>query len=322
MPQSDRQSATPSVHSLNCFVLTVPDLAEAHRFYESFGLHVARGPNRLDLFTEGNRHRWAMLYESRSRSKRLEYVSFGCYERDYEALAAYLKTRSFPHCEPHTLAPPGGLWLSHPDGFPIEIVVADKSIPDHQITPSIVPASGPRSAVAPNRSRVGKVTPSRLSHVLLFSRDVSQSIAFFEEALGLRLSDRSGDGIAFLHGVHGSDHHLLAVAKSAGPGLHHCSWEVASLDDVGNGMQQMLTAGYTRGWGVGRHVLGSNYFYYVRDPWGSYCEYSYDIDYVPRGHDWVAGDHPPEDSFYMWGPRVPEDFVTNYQLADDTQCAS
>ena len=33
--------------------------------------------------------------------------------------------------------------------------------------------------------------------------------------------------------------------------------------------------------GVGRHVLGSNYFYYVQDPWGSFAEYSYDIDFVP-----------------------------------------
>ena len=36
-----------------------------------------------------------------------------------------------------------------------------------------------------------------------------------------RLSDRSGPGIAFLHSPHGSDHHLIALAKSDGPGLHH-----------------------------------------------------------------------------------------------------
>ena len=56
------------------------------------------------------------------------------------------------------------------------------------------------------------------------------------------------------------------------------------------------------GWGSGRHVLGSNYFHYVRDPWGSYAEFSFDIDYIPVDHDWQSGDHPPEDSFYVWGP--------------------
>ena len=49
-------------------------------------------------------------------------------------------------------------------------------------------------------------------------------------------------------------------------GLHHTSWCVASLDDVGLGMEQMSAAGHGEGWGVGRHVLGSNYFRYVRDP--------------------------------------------------------
>lgn len=76
----------------------------------------------------------------------------------------------------------------------------------------------------------------------------------------------------------------------------------------------MMQAGYRQGWGVGRHVLGSNYFYYVRDPWGSYAEYSFDIDYIAPGQSWPASDHPPEDSLYVWGPDVPEDFVLNTEL--------
>ena len=56
--------------------------------------------------------------------------------------------------------------------------------------------------------------PRRLSHLLMFASDVPASIAFYRDVLGLRLSDHSGDGIAFLHGAHGSDHHLIALAKS------------------------------------------------------------------------------------------------------------
>jgi catechol 2,3-dioxygenase len=62
-------------------------------------------------------------------------------------------------------------------------------------------------------------------------------------------------------------------------------------------------------------VLGSNYFHYVRDPWGSYSEYSADIDYIPVDHDWKGGDHPPEDSFYVWGPQPPADFAFNHESA-------
>ena len=64
---------------------------------------------------------------------------------------------------------------------------------------------------------------------------------------------------------------------------------------------------------MGRHVLGSNYFRYVRDPWGSFAEYSYDIDFIPADVEWQAADHPPEDSFYVWGPPVPDDFIVNHE---------
>ena len=58
----------------------------------------------------------------------------------------------------------------------------------------------------------------------------------------------------------------------------------------------------------------SNYFRYVRDPWGSYAEYSYDIDFVAPGAQWPAADYPPEDPLYVWGPAVPKDFVPNHEL--------
>jgi hypothetical protein len=54
----------------------------------------------------------------------------------------------------------------------------------------------------------------------------------------------------------------------------------------------------------------------VRDPWGSYCEYSADMDYIPPSTEWLAGDHDPEDSMFLWGPTPPEDFVTNFEAAE------
>ena len=78
----------------------------------------------------------------------------------------------------------------------------------------------------------------------------------------------------------------------------------------------MADKGYSKGWGLGRHVLGSNYFHYVQDPWGSYAEYSCDMDYIPPGSDWEAGDFGAEDAFYVWGPTPPEDFTKNKELMD------
>jgi len=106
---------------------------------------------------------------------------------------------------------------------------------------------------------------------------------------------------------------LTAFAKSDKPGLHHSSWDVGSIDDIGLGSEQMRQGGYKEGWGVGRHVLGSNFFYYVRDPWNSWAEYSFDIDFIPPDGTWKAGDYAPEDSLYVWGPDLHPEFITNFE---------
>jgi catechol 2,3-dioxygenase-like lactoylglutathione lyase family enzyme len=199
----------------------------------------------------------------------------------------------------------------------VQLVAGPKVSPSAKTMPGSPAAVASGTGAAPNRKTAPRVRPRRLSHVLLFTPDVSRQLAFYTNTLGLRLSDRSGDIIAFLHGPHASDHHVIAFAKSPAPGLHHSSWDVASFDDVGLGAELMRAAGYAKGWGVGRHVLGSNYFYYVQDPWGSFAEYSFDIDFVPADVDWAVGDHPAEDSFYIWGPAVPDDFVVNHEAGSE-----
>ncbi|MFJ5254023.1 VOC family protein [Pseudomonas sp. NPDC088414] len=167
---------------------------------------------------------------------------------------------------------------------------------------------------ATTRDGLPQVRPRRLSHVLLFTPDVLGALHFYEQALGLKLSDKSLDIIAFSHAPHGCDHRLVAFAKSSAKGWHHAAWEVDSIDEVGTGAVQMAAAGHTKGWGTGRHCLGSNYFHYVQDPWGSFCEYSADMDYIGEGSEWPAGDYPPENSLYLCGPDVPDNFIFNTEV--------
>ena len=160
-----------------------------------------------------------------------------------------------------------GIWLRDPSGMLVEIRVAEKSSPNEK---SSVDAFGgqPRRQNAPNRSAAPRVHPRRLAHVLVFATDIPKTIAWYRDVLGMRLSDRSGDMIAFMHGIHGSDHHMIAFVKSDGPGLHHLSWDVPSINDIGLGASHMADKGFAKGWGLGRHVLGSNFFHYVRRPVG------------------------------------------------------
>jgi len=294
------------VHSLDRFTLAVPSLDEAERFYGAFGLDVDRGPDALMLRTPGSAHVWGKLV--RGDRKVLRSIRFGAYAHDMSAFRERLRDNALANMTEAGDA----IWCRAPDGLAIEIVVAAKSSPDAKADfRAAVDWPGPRGAGP--RSSVASVRPRRLAHLAMYTADVQRSIDFYGEMLGLRLSDRSGDDTAFLHGVHGSDHHLIGLGRSNGPGMHHNSWDVGSIAEVGQGAAQMAAAGYTMGWGLGRHVLGSNYFHYVRDPWGSYAEYSADMDYVPAGSDWPGGDHPPEDSFFQWGPPPPEDFAHNYE---------
>ncbi len=305
-----RRPGELGVHSLDRFNFAVPDADEARKFYSAFGLDVREERNALHIHTHGHPHRWGSVVEG--PRKALRFISFGAFEEDLQRFRERLTQLRIERRDPPRGMESNGLWLTDPDGTAIEITAAEKCSPNEKS--SFDSASAPPGvASAPSRSRVARVQPRRLAHMLVFTRDIPQAIKFYGGVLGLRLSDRSGDMIAFMHGIHGSDHHLIAFVKSEGPGLHHLSWDVPSVNAIGIGATQMADQGFSAGWGLGRHVLGSNYFHYVRDPWGSYAEYSSDIDYIPVDHDWKAADHPPEDSFYVWGPTPPEDFAYNYE---------
>ncbi len=309
-----RREAATAIHSINRFALSVPNLDEARRFFTAFGLDVRESGDALALHAHGDDHCWATVHAS-GRAKRLEYISFGVYPQDLEPLLERARRQGIETTAAHPLSDGQGAWLRDPDGIAVQLVAAPK------VTPSQHLVMGPPSArpnaqgtpIAPARSQATPARPQRLSHLLLFCTDVPRALAFYTQVLGLRLSDRSQDLIAFSHGAHSSDHHLLAWVKSEAPGLHHSSWIVANVDEIGAGMEQMLAAGFAEGWGVGRHVIGSNYFYYARDPWGSFAEFSCGIDYIDAATEWPAGDYPPEDSFYLWGPTVPAYFTINHE---------
>lgn len=298
------------IHSMDTFNMVVPDLQQAETFYKTFGLDVREEGNNLGLYTFGSGHRWGSIGEG--LRKKLNYLTFAVFEEDFEPIKRRVEAEGIRLLDAPRGLESEGIWFYDHNGVLIELKISEKTSPNVKSAFDMTSVPG-GVAGAPQRSQAGKVRPLRLAHVLVFTADVPQAIAFYSRVLGLRLSDRSGDGICFMHGIHGSDHHLIAFAKSSAPGLHHCSWDVGSINEIGKGAMQMAEKGFQKGWGLGRHVLGSNYFHYVRDPWGSYSEYSADIDYIPATCDWESGDYPPEDSLYLWGPDLPEDFVVNHE---------
>jgi len=303
-----QEKAACGIHSIDHFALRVPDLAVAKHFYTAFGLEVIERAGVLLLKTPHAAHVWAKIYGG--GEKQLAYLSLNCYANDFAGIVAQIQeaggtaATAWPQAQADE-----GYWFCDPEGNLLQLRIGEKTTPTDASTIAPLPRANAQRGVL-GRSYAQTIHPLRLSHVLLFATDVSGQVNFYARGLGLGLSDRSGDAIAFMHGTHGSDHHLIAFAKSHSRGWHHAAWDVASVEDVGLGYMQMQDAGYQRAWGVGRHVLGSNYFCYMRDPWGSYNEYSAHIDFIHDGQ-WDSGDYPAQDSLYLWGPALPEDFIFN-----------
>lgn len=305
-----RRPGELGIHSLDHFHFAVSDLSVAQNFYSEFGLTTEGRANSLILRTGDDPHIWGTVGEG--PRKKHGHMSFGAYEEDIDRFAERLQQMGIERLDPPPGVDSNGLWFRDHDGNLVEIKVTAKSSPDEKSQFSFTSVGGGERG-APFRSTINRTHPRRLAHILMFTPNVSNAVEFYTRVLGMRLSDRSGDGVAFLHGIHGSDHHMIAFAHSNAPGHHHFSWDVGTIDEIGVGAMHMLEKGYAKGWGLGRHVLGSNYFHYVQDPWGSFSEYSADIDYVPVDCDWKSGDFPPENSFYAWGPNLPEDFIHNYE---------
>lgn len=302
------ERAAFGIHSIDHFALEVPSLADATHFLTAFGFALERAGDQVLLRTPAGDHIWARVGEG--ARKRLAYLSLNCFADDFEPLCAQILRVGGRAAAPAAGASKEGFWFEDPDGNLMQLQVGAKTSPSFKA--KLRSAAGPvRLRGASMRADAPPARPQRLSHVLMFTPDIGRAVAFYEQALGMRLSDGSAGIVAFLHARHGSDHHLIAFAQGDAKGWHHSAWDVQDVDTVGVGKMQMLQAGYAQGWGVGRHVLGSNYFQYVRDPWGSYWEYSADIDFVPPGFEWPCGDHAPENSLYLWGPDVPAYFFEN-----------
>lgn len=297
-------------------VLEVPELGPGIRFYTDAGLQVQVDGNTARFNCAGQERDCIVLLGGAPR-KRIHHLVLRAdphrLDQVHGAAAA--------HGGAAITAPQGfadsGLWLTDPHGLRIHLVDAPPEPPLQPCTLFETNAPGrlvrkDRGAV-PSKSSIGPILPLRLGHVLLFTPDVMRSVEFFTHVLGMGLADRSQDVVAFMCARRESDHHVVAFAKSSDIGFHHASFQVASLDEVGIAGRRLIEKGNGNHWGFGRHTIGSNFFHYVQDPWGSWFEYYSDMDYISDHSNWQATDYAPEDSFLSWGPEPPADFVHNYE---------
>ncbi|RSL97806.1 hypothetical protein CDV31_012872 [Fusarium ambrosium] len=75
------------------------------------------------------------------------------------------------------------------------------------------------------------------------------------------------------------------------------------------GHDHLRDLGYQNCWGVGRHVLGSQIFDYWYDPSSFIVEHYVDGDQV-NCHSKTNIELATPDGLHVWGPRLPEGFLT------------
>jgi catechol 2,3-dioxygenase-like lactoylglutathione lyase family enzyme len=152
-------------------------------------------------------------------------------------------------------------------------------------------------------------SPRKLSHAVIGSKDAPATRRFFVLGLGFQVSDEvAGIGAAFMRCS--SDHHNLLVQPGPFSFLHHTAWEMDDVDAVGNAAAAMVAADPKRhAWGLGRHAIGSNYFWYLRDPAGNFAEYSSDLDVIVDQEAWKLAASVESRGLAAWGPPVPREFL-------------
>ena len=70
-------------------------------------------------------------------------------------------------------------------------------------------------------------------------------------------------------------------------------------------------------WGLGRHFAGSNFYWYLRDPAGSFIEMYADMDRIDDDEAWEARGRTPFDFERIansWGPNLPLEFIVPRDL--------
>lgn len=144
----------------------------------------------------------------------------------------------------------------------------------------------------------GDPRPEKISHVVLHSPDHKAYVAFYEKALGFKVSDWLGDFMCFLRC--NEWHHRLAILPGP-PAFNHVAYDVPDIDSIMKGVTRLRETHGDVVWGPGRHTAGNNVFSYYVTPAGYAVEYTCDLEKVDEA-TWEATVHTPsKDIMDQWG---------------------
>lgn len=267
----------PLVNALRSVEIGVPDVAAAEKFYVETWLLSVAARTATTVYLRGTGAPHHLLSLTHSEQPELLAVTLNCASRrEVEALAQSVPAHGGTILRaPGAITEPGGgygISFRDPQGRILRVVCEDARHPDASVV---------------------KDRPERLAHVVMNSHDTPAGQAFYENALGFKLSDRTRI-MAFMRC--NTDHHSIALADADNDCLNHIAFVMADLDSVMKGGGRMKDAGYPIHWGPGRHGPGNNLFNYFLGPGEFAIEYTAEVSQVDDNYR--TGQ--PED--WKWPP--------------------
>ena len=158
--------------------------------------------------------------------------------------------------------------------------------------------------------------PRRLGHVVIGTNDIVATHDLYVNALGFRVSDKIAGGMAYFTRC-SQDHHNLLFAPGPVPYLNHYAIERDDIDTVMASANAYLKEHEgTQISGPGRHPIGGNVFWYLRDPAGNYFEQFADMDCIEDDEAWEIVDWNPPGWSLWGGDGQPEVFFKPTDMAE------
>ena len=256
---------SPLVNGLRSVEIGVPDAAAAEKFYVETWLLPVAARTASTVYLRGTGAAHHLLSITQTAQPELLAVTLNSPSRvEIEALALAVPAHGGSILRaPGAINEPGGGYgvsFKDPQGRIICVVCEDLRHPAEQAD----------AAAARDR-------PERLAHVVMNSHDTPAAQAFYENALGFKLSDRTRI-MAFMRC--NTDHHNIALADADNDCLNHIAFIMPNLDAVMKGGGRMKDAGHAIQWGPGRHGPGNNLFNYFLGPFDFAIEYTAEVSTV------------------------------------------
>jgi len=148
---------------------------------------------------------------------------------------------------------------------------------------------------------IEQARPLRLGHIVYFvpKQGAERQSEFYLDRLGFRLSDRTLGRGDFMRCAGSRDHHnLFLLQRDGAAAFNHAAFEVRNFDEIMMGGSFMKQQGWVPDTTPGRHILGSNLYWYFRNPCGGNTEYFADMDCMDD--DWQPRIWENAPGFSLW----------------------